>query len=176
MKMLVTTILGIGCLIATAPGTSARAEVTSKPCPHSCRSMGIDKRHCRDWREGTMCFVDNLTVPSTSQQQNADEQLQRKIIMVNKRVMAGKTEKVSLTNDVGIERLDVVLRREGGSTDTQLRASIGGAIDLGTQQIDSNSNHVKAFAANGTQAHGRKLELSAISGDIFIESVHVLSR
>jgi hypothetical protein len=176
MKTTLTTILGICCLITTVPISVANAEVTSKPCPHSCRTMGIDKQHCRDWREGSMCFVDNLAAPSSGSQPNADQQMQRKIVMVNKRIMAGKMEKVKLNTDVAIERLDIVLRREGGSTDTQLRTSIGGAIDLGTQQIGSNSNHVKSFAAHGTQAHGRKLELSAISGDIFVESIHVLSR
>lgn len=49
-----------------APISSSTAEaqsrglVTSAPCPHSCRSMGLDKRRCKDWREGNTCFVEDL--------------------------------------------------------------------------------------------------------------------
>ena len=38
----------------------ADSLVRSRPCPFSCRSEGIDKRHCKDWRRGNTCYVEDL--------------------------------------------------------------------------------------------------------------------
>lgn len=39
----------------------ALADVTSKPCPYSCKSIGIKKqKNCRDWKKGNTCFVEDL--------------------------------------------------------------------------------------------------------------------
>jgi hypothetical protein len=36
-------------------------RVSSRPCPHSCQSLGLSKSVCKDWREGSLCYVENLT-------------------------------------------------------------------------------------------------------------------
>lgn len=33
----------------------------SRGCPFSCRTEGIPKKQCRDWREGNTCFVEDLS-------------------------------------------------------------------------------------------------------------------
>ena len=39
----------------------ALAEITSGPCPHNCKTVGIKKEsNCRDWKEGNICFVEDL--------------------------------------------------------------------------------------------------------------------
>ena len=35
-------------------------RVTSARCPHSCKSLGIPKSQCRDWRRGNRCYVEDL--------------------------------------------------------------------------------------------------------------------
>ena len=34
--------------------------ISSASCPYSCRTQGIDKRNCRDWKNGNTCFVEDL--------------------------------------------------------------------------------------------------------------------
>ena len=153
--------------------TMLLAEVTSRPCPHSCDTMRLDRRHCKDWREGNTCFVDDLRAPSRPVD---DASLQREIKMVNKDIRAGKTLKVSLPKKASIARLDVVVKRTGGSDQTSLNASLGGSIVLGTKGVNQNSNQVVQFNANGARPDGRKLELTASNGDLYVESVHILTR
>lgn len=45
---------------------------------------------------------------------------------------------------------------------------------LGSKQVDKDENHVQ-FSANGTRAEGRNLILAAESGEVLVESVHVLT-
>lgn len=40
---------------------SRRGLVTSAQCPYSCRNVGVSKNLCREWSEGTKCFVEDLT-------------------------------------------------------------------------------------------------------------------
>jgi len=40
--------------------TPALAEITFKPCPYTCRTEGIPKKQCKDWKESGMCFIDDL--------------------------------------------------------------------------------------------------------------------
>ena len=35
-------------------------KVTKKPCPYSCRTEGIPKNKCRDWKEGGLCVIERL--------------------------------------------------------------------------------------------------------------------
>ena len=35
-------------------------KVTKKPCPYSCRTEGISKNKCRDWKEGGLCVIERL--------------------------------------------------------------------------------------------------------------------
>lgn len=39
-------------------------QITSATCPYSCKTQGIDKRNCRDWRNGNLCYVEDLTRPA----------------------------------------------------------------------------------------------------------------
>jgi len=41
-----------------------RGEVRSGPCPMSCRTLNIPKEVCRDWRDGTTCYVEDLRRPA----------------------------------------------------------------------------------------------------------------
>ncbi|MCO6431361.1 MAG: hypothetical protein J5J00_10910 [Deltaproteobacteria bacterium] len=50
-----------------APAEAQReGKVTSRPCPHSCKTAGLADKDCRDWREGNTCFVEDLTKSSIS--------------------------------------------------------------------------------------------------------------
>lgn len=35
------------------------ADVRSGACPYSCRTLGIPKRYCRDWKQNGVCFVED---------------------------------------------------------------------------------------------------------------------
>lgn len=37
-----------------------RGRLLSQPCPYDCSSAGIAKSSCRDWREGDICFIEDL--------------------------------------------------------------------------------------------------------------------
>lgn len=148
------------------------AEVTSRPCPYSCKTEGIVKSQCKDWREGNTCYVEDLR--PTSQRSAAN--LRREVVMVNKIILAGQSIEVSLPNNDPVDHLDAVVRRNGGSSDTELSVSLGRSIPLGSKQVDQNQNHVLQFITNGTRAEGRKLVLSANRGDVFVESIHFLTQ
>ncbi|MCB9030717.1 MAG: hypothetical protein H6619_06655 [Deltaproteobacteria bacterium] len=152
--------------------TPSFAEVSSRTCPYTCKTQGIEKNHCKDWREGNTCYIDDLR--PGSQASNVD--LKRDIVMVNKNILAGKSIEISLPNDNPVDHLDAVVRRNGGSTETALSVSLGHSIEFGSKQIDQNQNHVVQFQTNGTRAEGRKLVLTANSGDVFVESIHVMTR
>jgi len=49
-------LLGLSTTIETAV---AQNGLRVGPCPMSCRTLGIDKRHCKDWREGNTCYVED---------------------------------------------------------------------------------------------------------------------
>ncbi|MCB0334127.1 MAG: hypothetical protein KDD55_11545 [Bdellovibrionales bacterium] len=153
--------------------TTTFAEVTSQSCPYSCKSRGLSHDHCKDWKQGNTCFVDDLK-PGKVAAQASD--LERNIVMVNKNILAGKSIEIQLPNNNPVDHLDAVVRRNGGSSQTQLTASLGGAIEFGTKQVDNNENHVIQFSAYNTRAQGRRLVLAATSGDVFVESVHVMTR
>lgn len=40
-----------------------RGYLRSRACPFSCRTEGIDKNHCKDWRVGNTCYVEDLSRP-----------------------------------------------------------------------------------------------------------------
>lgn len=42
-----------------SPGM-VEAEVQARHCPFSCKSEGIPKHLCRDWRRGNTCYVEDL--------------------------------------------------------------------------------------------------------------------
>lgn len=171
--------LSIACYAVVAASmfsSSVNAEVTSQRCPHSCSTLGIDKSQCRDWREGDTCYVDDLRSGRSHNSGRDSSSGARDIVMVNKRIRAGDDIEISLPHNQPIDRFDAVVRREGGSSETTLSASLGGSISMGTKQIDQNSNHVVQFSAQGARADRRDLILSASNGDIFVESVHVLAQ
>jgi len=48
--------------------TSGKGLVTSRSCPFSCRTEGIPKNVCRDWKEGDLCYIEDLRkAPSPGQ-------------------------------------------------------------------------------------------------------------
>jgi hypothetical protein len=55
------------CLAAysAASGTLSAQEIKSsiisRPCPFSCRSLGLNKSLCKDWRMGDLCFVQKIS-------------------------------------------------------------------------------------------------------------------
>jgi hypothetical protein len=55
-------LLLISLILLTCPNAFAERKgfVSSRPCPHSCQSMGLPKKHCRDWRQGNLCYVEDL--------------------------------------------------------------------------------------------------------------------
>jgi len=57
------------CLIAFVAGP-VNAEVTSRPCPYSCKSLGIKKKKCKDWKEGNTCYVQDLRKKSGKRKGN----------------------------------------------------------------------------------------------------------
>lgn len=60
---LVTASL-LALLASSSPATAERkGHVTVAPCPHSCKTRGIPKPVCRDWKEGSACYVEDLTRP-----------------------------------------------------------------------------------------------------------------
>lgn len=165
-------------LLVLAISAIAYAEVSSRSCPYSCQTEGIAKRNCKDWKQGNTCFIDDLRKkkPKKQKQPPVQANLKREIVLVNKDILAGQRIELSFPNNEPVDHLDAVVRRKGGSSNTALSASIGNAIALGSKQVDRNDNHVVRFMANGTRAEGRKLVLSANSGDVFVESVHLLTR
>lgn len=44
--------------------TSVNSPIYSRYCPFSCSTEGINKNHCRDWREGNTCFVQDTSLNS----------------------------------------------------------------------------------------------------------------
>jgi hypothetical protein len=43
----------------SGPDRSEHGLVQSRRCPFSCSTQGIAKDHCRDWRQGDTCFVED---------------------------------------------------------------------------------------------------------------------
>lgn len=49
------------------PHPSARGAVFAHYCPFSCSTQGIPREYCRDWRQGEVCYVEDVRVhPSAS--------------------------------------------------------------------------------------------------------------
>jgi len=49
------------------PHPSARGAVFAHYCPFSCSTQGIPREHCRDWRQGDVCYVEDVRLhPSAS--------------------------------------------------------------------------------------------------------------
>lgn len=61
---LVALVAVTSSFIDAAPAyADRRGEVTSRPCPYSCRTQGIPKKDCKDWRQGNVCFIEDLRRP-----------------------------------------------------------------------------------------------------------------
>lgn len=59
-----TLLFLIAAVLTTgAPGAYAqkRGKVTSARCPYNCKTIGLEGRLCRQWREGDLCYVEDLT-------------------------------------------------------------------------------------------------------------------
>lgn len=42
------------------PERKERRNITKRPCPYSCRTEGIPKSKCRDWKEDGLCVIERL--------------------------------------------------------------------------------------------------------------------
>ncbi|RMG40307.1 MAG: hypothetical protein D6719_11315 [Candidatus Dadabacteria bacterium] len=66
MKSLSLSVAVCALTLALCPASliaERKGYITSRPCPYSCRTAGLKKKHCRDWRKGNMCFVEDLRKP-----------------------------------------------------------------------------------------------------------------
>jgi hypothetical protein len=50
-----------GRLKSTPVGKARRGLVTSAQCPYTCRSAGVPKNMCREWKDSMKCFVEDFT-------------------------------------------------------------------------------------------------------------------
>lgn len=66
------SIILILAIFSSSPAfAEKKGEITSAPCPYSCKSKGLSKSKCKDWREGNTCFVEDLTrQPSSNTRKN----------------------------------------------------------------------------------------------------------
>ena len=52
----------VSLLLSISPVLAERhGLITSQVCPYSCRTQGMDKRNCRDWKNGNTCYIEDLT-------------------------------------------------------------------------------------------------------------------
>ena len=45
--------------------SNLKGKITKRACPYSCRTENINKRYCKDWREGSICVIEDLRTPAT---------------------------------------------------------------------------------------------------------------
>lgn len=62
---LLVSLLVLGCVNEEAQAIDG---LRVGPCPMSCRTLGIDKRYCRDWRQGNTCYVEDTRITGGSVQ------------------------------------------------------------------------------------------------------------
>lgn len=62
-QLLYSLIICVLTAVIPEGAAQKRGQVISKPCPHSCSTLGLSKSKCRDWREGNTCYVEDLTKP-----------------------------------------------------------------------------------------------------------------
>lgn len=61
MRGLIFVAFFLVCLIGSSSvEAQPRGNVRSAPCPFSCQTQGIPKSQCKDWREGNICYVEDL--------------------------------------------------------------------------------------------------------------------
>ncbi len=181
LRELVYSSIFIGALavaLKLVVPSAAAAQTMSRPCPFDCDTQKIPRSQCKDWREGTTCYVEDLR-PGRTASGRADavdsqaKHLNRKVSMVSKALTPGNSATVELDDNI-IERIDVVARRQGDSTDTQVALLLEDQTQTGApQQLDSNSNTVLRWQVANLASSGRELLVKAIDGDVFVESVHV---
>ncbi len=160
------------------------SEVRERDCPYSCATENIERSVCRDWRNNDKCYIEDLRPDSDSRAQLGDKlndsnsfdpDNERQVVMVDKTLSSGMTEKVKITAR-SIDKIDVVLKRVGSSVNTKLRAEIGESKSLGEQQVDQNVQHVLSFPVVNVARLGEDLNLTALDGDVYVESVHIIYR
>ena len=54
--------LSLAALMSVIFTSPLFAEISSSVCPYSCRTQGIPKNVCKDWKENGRCFIDDLRV------------------------------------------------------------------------------------------------------------------
>lgn len=63
---LIAILLCLLTVVAREAVAQRHGEVSSRNCPYDCRTQGIPKSDCREWRQGTVCYVEDLRVPGPS--------------------------------------------------------------------------------------------------------------
>ena len=58
-------LLVLAAVLFVAPNAFA-GEVYKRKCPYSCKSAGIAKNSCKDWKQGNMCFIEVMGNPRKS--------------------------------------------------------------------------------------------------------------
>ncbi len=53
-------------IVCTTLHAEERGHITARPCPWSCTISGISVGNCRDWREGSTCYVEDVSKRSQS--------------------------------------------------------------------------------------------------------------
>ncbi len=59
-KLLIVALISVVLVASPAVEAQNRGNVRSAPCPFSCKTQGISKAQCKDWRHGDICFVEDL--------------------------------------------------------------------------------------------------------------------
>lgn len=60
-SLVLTAILFSPPKILRAEPSNPQGYVTSSLCPYDCKTKGIKRKFCRDWKEGGRCFVEDLS-------------------------------------------------------------------------------------------------------------------
>jgi hypothetical protein len=68
MRTLILASLASVAATSSLQAEPRRGVVSSRVCPYSCRTEGIPKSDCKDWREGNTCFVEDRRVTAGNNQ------------------------------------------------------------------------------------------------------------
>jgi hypothetical protein len=131
------------------------SSVSVHLCPYDCTSLGLGKSECRDWREGALCYVEDLRRKSSSlpgykfciRTSNGS-------IKVRKRcsVALGETEIAfdELRGDQGLQGLTGEQGEAGPQGETGLTGPQGPAGPTGAQGATGPQGPVGSTGAPGT--------------------------
>ncbi len=152
--------------------TSVQAEVTSQNCPYDCDTQNIPRAVCKDWRENGRCFVEDLrSKPQAAKVDSANREVQN----VNRVIKTGEQVKVVIKTNKHISRVDVVARRQTAGSEPRLQISLENQSGFGgVKQVNQDQNQVLQYEVGFRDPKHRNLILTALGGEVYVESVHLL--